>query len=719
MFVYSTARRANRMALLGATMLAGFAVPAFAQTAGQDAAPVSSPAAAAPGDNATEVVVTGYRSSLAKATIAKRDSSNFSDSIFAEDIGKFPDTNIAESFNRIPGITITRDITGEGTNVAIRGLGSNFTNVTLNGAPIAVASSGATDAQGTDRSVDLSFFPTDLFTKLTVNKSYSADLLEGGAAGNIDIRSARPFDRPNSYLAYNIQGAKFGTTDKLGQRGSLIGSWRNDTIGILAGVSGQHFNTDTRGFETIGYTNPALSAAQCGATSGCNPTGGGNWTIPATVPAGAGAGLVAGTVVDQAFLLAHNPGATIQQIDNAIIPRLGRPSDERGTRDRINAIVSVEWRPTDSLHFYVDGLYGYKHNDLIREDMAWVGRNGSVIPLNLKFDKSDCSAGCTVTSGTFANAQFFDEFRPYIETTRLWNINPGAEYEITDNLKLTLQGNYGKSTFHRESPTVGATTPLGVGNTVTYTNDGGIPTIKSDLDLNDPKNFGWNSQARLNLQDERRWYNNKGVRGDLTWGGTALNLKVGGAYDDVRRRIRGYDNTGPWQNAACGDNPSVSLPSPNSQPACQGLSVVGPAPAGYPTYPGYGTGYTAGQTGPITYGGSLVPNAAFPTYLMPGPAGFVTVDFKKFAAATNYEQFHASEPDTGGSNTGASGGLIREQNKSAFALVSGVQALGGNDLRFDVGVRWVDTLQTIAGRVSLPDPRNTLLKEATVNAARP
>ena len=34
---------------------------------------------------------------------------------------------------------------------------------------IAVASSGATDAQGTDRSVDLSFFPTDLFTKLTVN----------------------------------------------------------------------------------------------------------------------------------------------------------------------------------------------------------------------------------------------------------------------------------------------------------------------------------------------------------------------------------------------------------------------------------------------------------------------------------------------------------------------------------------------------------------------
>jgi TonB-dependent receptor len=706
----------NRAHALRATLLVAAATaalgatPGLAQAAGAtgQTAPGVAPDAVTTGSDATaEVVVTGYRNSLAQSTNAKRQSSNFSDSIFAEDIGKFPDTNIAESFNRIPGITITRDITGEGTNVAIRGLGSNFTNVTLNGAPIAVASSGATDAQGTDRSVDLSFFPTDLFTKLTVNKSYSPDLLEGGAAGNIDIRSARPFDRNASYLAYNLQGAKFSGTDKLGARGSLIGSWRNDTIGILAGVSGQRFHTRTKGFETIGYTNPALSAAQCGAATGCNATGGGNWTIPATVPVGAGAGLVPGTVIDQAFLLANNPGVTIQQLDNGLIPRLGRPSDQRGTRDRINGVVSVEWRPSDELHFYVDGMYGYKHNDLIREDMAWIGRNGSVIPLNLKFDKSDCSAGCTVTSGTFANAQFFDEFRPYIETTRLWNVNPGLEYQMTENLKLSLQGNYGKSRFHRESPTVGPTTPLGVGNTVTYTNDGGIPTIKSDLDLNDPNNFGWNSQARLNLQDERRRYSNKGIRGDLTWGGQPLNLKVGGAYDDVQRRIRGYDNTGPWQNAACGNNPSVTLPSPNGQPACQGLSVVGAAPAGYPTYPGFGTGYTAGQTGPVTYAGSLVPNSAFPTYLVPGPAGFVTVDFKKFAAATNYDEFHANAPDSGGSNTGASGGLIREQIKAAFALLSGMQPLGGNDLRFGFGVRFVDTKQTIAGRVSLPDPRNT------------
>lgn len=697
--------RPARHALLCATILsASCASTAWAQTA--PAAPQAGEAPVAQGAE-QEIVVTGYRQSLAKAVNAKRDATGFTDSIFAEDIGKFPDTNIAESFNRIPGITISRDVTGEGVNVAIRGLGSNFTNVTLNGAPIAVASSGATDAQGTDRSVDLSFFPTDLFTKLTVNKSYTANLLEGGAAGNVDLRSARPFDRPDSFIAYNLQGSNQEPEKRIGGRGSLIGSWHNDTIGILAGVSAQRLYTRTKGFETIGYTNPSLTAAQCGTGNTCNTQyGGNNFTIPATVPVGAGAGLVAGTVIDNAFLLAKNPGATIQQIDNGLIPRLGRVADIRGPRDRINAIVSAEYRPSDTLHFYVDGLYGYKHNELIREDMAWIGRNGAAIPTNLKFDKADCSAGCTVTSGTFANTQFFDEFRPYYETTELFSVNPGAEWTINDKLKANLQANYARSTFHRESPTVGFTTPLGQGATVTYTNNGGIPDIKSSLDLNNPANFGWYTGSRVNMQDERRRNQNKGVRGDLTWGDKALNLQVGAAYDDVSRRIRGYDNTQAWQNAVCGNNPSVFVPSPNSQPPCEGLSVKGAAPAGYPTYPGYGTGYTAGQTGTVSYGGSLIPNSAAPTYLKPGPAGFVTVDWDAFRKASNYDSFHDNTPESGGANTGASGGYIREVVKSAFATLSGEQMVGDNTLRFNAGVRYVNTIQTIQGRVSIADPRN-------------
>ena len=238
----STTNRLARTALLCATTAAAAlcASTAIAQTVpppaeqtvpdGQDTGPSTPPppqTLSSQGAPADDIVVTGYRSSLAKSTNAKRASTGFTDSIFAEDIGKFPDTNIAESFNRIPGITITRDITGEGVNVAIRGLGSNFTNVTLNGSPIAVASSGATDAQGTDRSVDLSFFPTDLFTKLTVNKSYTADLLEGGAAGNIDHPQRRGRSiAPGTHL-HQLQHGQATQAEPRQQdgacRGSLIG----------------------------------------------------------------------------------------------------------------------------------------------------------------------------------------------------------------------------------------------------------------------------------------------------------------------------------------------------------------------------------------------------------------------------------------------------------------------------------------------------------------
>ncbi len=50
--------------------------------------------------------------------------------------------------------------------------------MTLNGANIAIASTGAADQSGANREVDLNMFPTELFTQLSVSKSPTADLLE-------------------------------------------------------------------------------------------------------------------------------------------------------------------------------------------------------------------------------------------------------------------------------------------------------------------------------------------------------------------------------------------------------------------------------------------------------------------------------------------------------------------------------------------------------------
>ena len=676
-------------------------------------------------DEGEEILVTGYRASLESSADAKREAIGFTDSIFAEDIGKFPDTNIAESLNRIPGITIAREITGDGLNVAIRGLGTNFTRVLLNNAPIAIASTGRTDSQNTNREVDLDLFPTELFTQLTVHKSPTASLLEGGAAGVVNMRSARPFDNEGTNIYYSGALTNNSNTDKWGYRGSVRGSWTSPdgVFGVLVGAAGVRNNFSVDGYETIGWTNANLSAAQNPAATR-NNTGGGNWTIPATVPANAGNGLTPGQTIDQALLLQLNPGANITQIDNGLVPRLSRPMSEYGTRDRYNFIASAEIRPSDALHFYVDAMYGRKKNRMDRTAMNWVGRNGASIPIGLEFDREDCTAGCVVTSGTFANAQMFLEFRPYEEDVEFWGVNPGLDFTVNDWISGEIQANWTESDFRRDAPTVLVITPASSGLTVNYVNDGStpIPIVTTNVDLNDPANFGW-AGGRLNIQSELRDTQTKGVRGSMLFEFPfGPRLRVGGAYDDTSRRITALDNSQFWQNAVCGNDPSVQLPGPNSQPPCQGLSIPGTAAAvnainsAYPAWPGYGTGFTAGQAGPVTYGGSLIPLSQLAGYLMPGPSGYITVDWDAFRGPSSFDEYLDSAPEAGSSNTGANGGFIGEKVLGAFAEADHTFEFDDKELRLNAGMRYVHTEQTIGGRVTITDPRN--VTEATADGGR-
>jgi TonB-dependent receptor len=203
-----------------------------------------------------EIVVTGIRGSLQSATNAKRNAVAFGDSIFAEDIGKLPATNLAETLNRIPGVRLNRDITGEGVQVAIRGLGPSFSKVLLNNTQIAIASDGGTNGTGGgNREVDLDFFPSELFTRLDVLKSPVASTLEGGIAGTVNLRNARPFDNPGTHLTVVGQGQYNDTNNRFGPRGAIVASKTWDKFGILIGLQGVNQKTRVDGFETVGYTD--------------------------------------------------------------------------------------------------------------------------------------------------------------------------------------------------------------------------------------------------------------------------------------------------------------------------------------------------------------------------------------------------------------------------------------------------------------------------------
>jgi len=620
----------------------------------------------------SEVRVLGYRHSIQESTEAKRAAVNTIDSVYAEDIGKFPDLNIAESLNRIPGVQLNRDVNGEGLNVSIRGLGNSFTLTTMNGAPITTASIGLNN-QNQNREVDLNLFPTEFFTKLTVEKTPKATTLEGGIAGTVDMRSARPFDYTGAHLTYAFQEGYNNISEEYSPLGSVIGSWTKDagTFGVLGGISLSRGKIGVHGWESVGWTNPGLTYTQCGLTppsgtpatnqpAACNVNGGGNWRIPDTVPnnpATVGAGLVPGTVIDNAFLLSHNPGLTTNQISEALIPRLGRPVNMEGDRDRDGFIGSLEFRPSDNAHFYIDTMFTKAHRTNDRIDMNLVGRNGNMIPLDMQVDANN-----VVTKATFTNAQFFLEARPYQEDVKYWNVNPGGDFIFNDSLKLSAQVNYGRSWMLRESPTVLVNSPF---TTVQYSNAGGdFPTwTTGGLNLNDP-NAGWTwAGGRVNINNERRDTENKGARANLQWGDDKRNLIFGAAWDQDSRNITGYDNSQQWQNTVCGGG--VAIVTPN--PPCTG--------------------------GP----GSAIPQSALSSYLLPGPFGYITADFNRFKNDSNYYALRDAAPVSGSANTGATTGGFDEKNGGLF--VEGNDEWGA--LRVNGGVRYVHTDQETDGPVTV------------------
>ena len=193
-----TTRRTLRMT--GVSVLALAAALGASQAQAQDKA-----------SEVDEVVVTGFRASLASAISVKKAENDIVDVINAEDIADFPDLNLAESLQRIPGVAIDRD-GGEGRSITVRGLSNDFTRVRVNGLE-ALATTGGKDGSGganRGRGFDFQIFASELFNRITVRKSQSAETEEGSLGATIDLTTAKPFD----YGGFNMAaGAQYGYND--------------------------------------------------------------------------------------------------------------------------------------------------------------------------------------------------------------------------------------------------------------------------------------------------------------------------------------------------------------------------------------------------------------------------------------------------------------------------------------------------------------------------
>jgi TonB-dependent receptor len=232
-----------RSILLGtaAAVTMGAGVQASAQTVPVDpAAPVTpSPAASEPlaaadaADSAGDIVVTGFRASIATALDAKRRDTRVSDGISAEDLGKFPSQNITESIQRISGVQM-QNINGRGATISIRGLGPQYALTTINGQNF--KSADFTDGFRYD------IIQTELANAVQVLKSPTPDMDSGGLSGTINIQTIQPLDYKSrkiviSAKAQNSEYAGKTITPKFGA--SYVDQFADGRLGVYLNLGYQ------------------------------------------------------------------------------------------------------------------------------------------------------------------------------------------------------------------------------------------------------------------------------------------------------------------------------------------------------------------------------------------------------------------------------------------------------------------------------------------------
>ena len=217
-------------------------------------------------DELEEVIVVGLRRALETAQQIKRDADTFVDSVTATDIGSFPDKSVAEALQRVAGVTVSRlqsnddstHFSAEPAGVLIRGL--TFVRTEFNG-----RDSFSADGY---RGLNFNDISPELMSGVDVYKNQTADMIEGGIAGTINLRTRKPLDH-EGFTAGLTGSVNFGDfSEETKPQASLLVSntWDTDigTFGALIDVAYSELSTRT---DSIQFGRPfRRNAAEVGAT---------------------------------------------------------------------------------------------------------------------------------------------------------------------------------------------------------------------------------------------------------------------------------------------------------------------------------------------------------------------------------------------------------------------------------------------------------------------
>ncbi|MBB5519659.1 TonB-dependent receptor [Amphiplicatus metriothermophilus] len=480
----------NRALKNGASVLALGAFAIGAQICPPGAAWAQDGASEGEEETGDTIVVTGIRRSIESATERKRTAEEVIDALTAVDIGALPDRSVAEALQRIPGIQLQRTnenrdparLSSEGGGVFVRGL--RWVRTETNGRDIFSASNG--------RSLSFEDVSADLLAGVDVYKNPSAEQIEGGIGGIVNLRTRKPFDQDGRLVAGTIDYNYADLLSKGFVSGSAIVSDRWETG---AGELGFLFSAS---IADIGNRTDAIQLGRFELRDDGN-----------LYPTGLG----------------------FRRID--------------WEQDRKAFSGAVQWAPNEDLLFTFEALYATASPfDVERAVLVNGASTGDLLPsdvVNGQFDDDG-----VLIAGEIPGASLTYDTRIGDRKSKTGDYSFNFRY--APGSRWTISGDFQYVDSSAEVLSMTAFTQLGVAPfatgarpTVTFDTDGDDPFISiSDLALQADKSAYWWAAAMDHIQDNdaRSYAGRLDLEYDLDTDGFLRSFRFGGRITDKRAITR-------------------------------------------------------------------------------------------------------------------------------------------------------------------------------------
>jgi iron complex outermembrane receptor protein len=552
--------RKNHFASAATLLMTGALAPAWAQQAPAPDAAASAAPASAPTQLETQVVeIKGIRAAYASSLGSKKGADSVVEVVTAEDIGKLPAKNVADTVQRLPGVNISSNSGGDGAfadanRVSIRGTAPSLTQTLVNGHSVGsadwfIANQGV-NGGASGRSVSYDLLPSEIVGKVTVHKTSQADIIEGGAAGSVDIETRAPLSLARSLtLDGSIAGAYSTSTRKTDPQISGLIGWKNEakTVGVIFQAFSESRHDRRDGQEFLGYDTISFENIY-GLAQVANPT-----NDPAI------AAQNAANAAQLASLHAAKPGldgATFANNVNATLLEM--------KMQRKGAMVDVELKPASALRIDFNGFYSKltetnQDSSLETEQTALI--SGGVLPDTYAVNGHGLLTQATwnqatmpdyLTTGAY-QADYDKYYRPG-ESARVWYADVDVDFAASDKLRLT--GKFGRTQAVGATPNEYAYV-VNVGNAgLAYQMNGllkpadvSFPGFPNTGDYTDPHLFlAYDGLNKVKSTDSETYFQSDAEY--AVESGVLDALKFGVRLTDHQRSVLDYYNDGCFAQPA-------------------------------------------------------------------------------------------------------------------------------------------------------------------------